>query len=549
MSIRSESMSYSGRVSPQLSDILRRNGMNAALVVEDDKYKLLVQSHDSPLLEYEITEKQFRALSQGGTNFSNKKAYNTFNSIVGKDFDLPSSFVAARNVNGRVAMGLHGYRESLDEVGYPRMRYNAFGAGFLGWSAPQQDGFHLRRMNGTVMVPDHSDGRLRPGELRSGSYGYYYKGDRDTPERTVSQDPLKNLQAYFVPIATTPRSEAPALSYKDHITSDVYFTNEKFQEVLSSHGIILDADKKMLTIQSSATKQDFFYNLTPEQVEQLKSNSLKESSLQQRIDVINQVIGQDFKDYVTRDALDSTQHISISLKPEVELALDSRQVQVQEQQQVFRDPLLEQRHVSPTLDPEKGYVDGKVLSEDERKGWYREGRHGREVEVGDIWVDKVPSEEKADAKVNEKDNKKDEKNEDKYTYRMSAVINGEVVTHEINQKQYDKFLAVDDHQRMRLVSKVFDEVDMKTRPGQGFNLTAFLAAGLTVAREATFMSADIAHNIDRMNHPRPEPELYSEAHGTGHVYFKPEVDSPQDLAQRAYEAGVNDAMQGRGLGR
>lgn len=24
----------------------------------------------------------------------------------------------------------------------------------------------------------------------------------------------------------------------------------------------------------------------------------------------------------------------------------------------------------------------------ERKGWYREGKHGREVEVGDIWVER-----------------------------------------------------------------------------------------------------------------------------------------------------------------
>ena len=33
-------------------------------------------------------------------------------------------------------------------------------------------------------------------------------------------------------------------------------------------------------------------------------------------------------------------------------------------------------------------------------------------------------------------------------YRMTAIINGEAVTHEISQKQYDKFLAVDDYHRM-----------------------------------------------------------------------------------------------------
>ena len=110
MSIHSELLPMRGRLSYQLEDLLRRNGMSAQLAVEDGKYKLLVQGHDSPLLQYNISEQQFRALGDGRTNYANKKAYNVFNGIVGKDFDLPSSFVAARNVNGRVAMGLHGYR-------------------------------------------------------------------------------------------------------------------------------------------------------------------------------------------------------------------------------------------------------------------------------------------------------------------------------------------------------------------------------------------------------------------------------------------------------
>ena len=68
--------------------------------------------------------------------------------------------------------------------------------------------------------------------------------------------------------------------------------------------------------------------------------------------------------------------------------------------------------------------------------------------------------------------KKDDKNNEQATYRMSAVINGQVVSHEISKKQYDKFLAVDDFQRQRMLSKVFNEVDLKTRPElrQGFNL-------------------------------------------------------------------------------
>ena len=546
MSIRSESLPYRGRLSYQLEDLLRRNGMSAQLAVEEGKYKLLVQGHDSPLLRYDISEQQFRALGDGGTNYANKKAYNTFNSIVGKDFDLPSSFVAARNVNGRVAMGLHGYRVGVGEYGRPfPMRPHAFGAGFLGWMPRQQPGFHLRRIGDVPMVVEHADGRIRPGELKSGGYGYYYKGGQQ-PANQVA-DPLWDLQTYFPPVQTRPRPTEPAKPYKELITSDVYFTNEKWQEVLSSHGIIIDADKKLLTIQSTGTQQDFVYDLTEEEVKKLTDNSLKAVPLQERIDLLNHVISGDFKDSITKDMLNSTEHISITLKPEVEQSLVQQQQVLNHQVDVIPDPLQQQQHLAPSLNPEDGYVNGQDLEEgDERKGWYREGKHGRSVEVGDIWVEKVqPQKVEGEAAQND-----DQKN-NQVTYRMSAVINGQVVSHEISQKQYDKFMAVDDYQRMRMLSKVFKEVDLKTRPEmrQGFNLGAFLAAGLTAARDATYLGADIAHNVEHIKHPHYAPDVYHEVHGTGRIFFKPGVDSPQDIASRAFEAGLNQGIYGHGMGR
>ena len=545
MSIRSESLPYRGRLSYQLEDLLRRNGMSAQLAVEEGRYKLLVQGHDSPLLRYDISEQQFRALGDGGTNYANKKAYNTFNSIVGKDFDLPSSFVAARNVNGRVAMGLHGYRVGVGEYGRPfPMRPHAFGAGFLGWMPRQQPGFHLRRIGDVPMVVEHADGRIRPGELKSGGYGYYYKGGQQ-PANQVA-DPLRDLQTYFPPVQTRPRPTEPAKPYKELITSDVYFTNEKWQEVLSSHGIIIDADKKLLTIQSTGTQQDFVYDLTEEEVKKLTDNSLKAVPLQERIDLLNHVINGDFKDSITKDMLNSTEHISITLKPEVEQSLVQQQQVINHQVDVIPDPL-QQQHLAPSLNPEDGYVNGQDLEEgDERKGWYREGKHGRSVEVGDIWVEKVQP-QKAEGEAAQSD---DQKN-NQVTYRMSAVINGQVVSHEISQKQYDKFMAVDDYQRMRMLSKVFKEVDLKTRPEmrQGFNLGAFLAAGLTAARDATYLGADIAHNVEHIKHPHYAPDVYHEVHGTGRIFFKPGVDSPQDIASRAFEAGLNQGIYGHGMGR
>ena len=542
MSIRSEAMPYRGELSYQLQDLLRRNGMKAQLVVEQDQYKLLVQGHDSPLLEYPISEKQFRALADGGTNYANKNAYKTFNSIVGKDFDMPSSYVAARNVNGRVAMGLHGYRERPGDR-HPNMQPHAFGRDFLGWTPRMQDGFHLRRISGVAvspMVAEHSDGRLRPGELQSGSYGYYYKGGT----QNQSVDPLKDMRNYFPEVVTRPRPQEPAKPYKELVTSNVYFTNEKWQEVLSSHGILVDADKKTLTIQSNGTQQDFVYDLTDDEIKKLTDNTLKSTSLNERLNILNNVISGDFNDKITMDMLNSKERISITLKPEVEASFRK---QLQDETIVVSDPLANERHYAPTQDAEQGYTNGKDLEAmNERKGWYREGRHGREVEVGDIWVEKVPTKPEQNENAQRKENKEDEK----FTYRMSAVINGEVVTHEINKKQYDKFMAVDDYQRQRMMSKIFHEVDMKTRPEmrQGFNLGAFLGAGLTAISDATYLGADIAHNVEHIKHPHSAPEVHQEVHGTGRIYVKPGVDSPQDIAERAFEAGLNAGTYGHGMG-
>ena len=548
MSIRSEAMPYRGELSGQLQDLLRRNGMKAQLAVDANQYRLIVQGHDSPMLEYPISEKQFRALADGGTNYANKNAYRTFNSIVGKDFDMPSSYVAACNVNGRVAMGLHGYREH-PESRRPEMRHHAFGPDFLGWTPRQQEGFHMRRIAGvavTPMVMEHADGRLRPGEMKSGSYGYYYKGGNNAQQ--VS-DPLQTMQAYFQPVVNRPRPAEPAKPYKELITSDVYFTNEKWQEVLSSHGIIVDADKKMLTIQSSATQQDFVYDLTDAEVKKLTDNSLKSTPKNERLSILNNVISGDFQDKITMEMLNSKERIAISLKPEVIQQMQQAQQQQQEQASVLADPLTIQQHQAPTLDPDQGYTNGQDLEAmNENKGWYREGKHGREVEVGDIWVEKtkVPMEQ-----IEGKEDKQDKDNrQDKTIYKMSAVINGEVVTHEISQKQYDKFMAIDDYQRQRMMSKLFHEVDMKTRPEvrQGFNLGAFLGAGLTAIGEATAIGADIVHNVEHIKHPHAAPEIHQEVHGTGRIYVKPGVDSPQDIAERAFDAGLNAGIHGGGMG-
>lgn len=158
--------------------------------------------------------------------------------------------------------------------------------------------------------------------------------------------------------------------------------------------------QKTLTVQSNGTQQDFVYDLTDNEVKKLTDNSLKSTSLNERLSILNNAISGDFKDKVTMDMLNSKERISITLKPEVE---ESFRKQLQEDVQVVSDPLENEQHFAPTLNPEQGYANGKDLEAmNERKGWYREGKHGREVEVGDIWVEKVPSKVQQEAKQPQK---------------------------------------------------------------------------------------------------------------------------------------------------
>lgn len=542
MSIRSNAIPVGRDLSPELQDILRRNGMQAHIIRQGESYLLAIQGHDSPLLTYNISARQMRDLADWGTNSANRKAYNTFADLVKKDFYMPRDFVHARNANGRVAMGLHGYRIGVGEYGrlpWDRQRafmmMDPFHGRFLGWTPRNQEGFHMRRVGGAMflqgapMVPERPDGRIKPGELLNGGYGFYYKGEQQNTAQQPSQDVLAGLEAVIPPVEIPTRPQEPAKTYKELITSDVYFSNEKWQECLSSHGVIIDANSKTLTIQSTATQHDLVYDLTDEEVTRLTDNSIKNVPVQNRLDIINNVIKNDFSDELTMDMLNSNEQIALNLTPEVEAELNARQEVVAE----HAFPLTQGNEyiIAEQEDRSIAHVDGNSLYDiNQDKGWFREGRNGREVQVDDIRVEPVRNEQ-GEIQQDEKGNA---------MFRMTAVINGESISHEISQKQYDKFMAVDDYHRMKLFSKIFDEVDMKNAPGHGKNIGAMiggaLLAGLTVMRE-----------LGRDRYP---PAVFVEHHHTPgpHVYFKGGVDSPQDLASRAFDAGLNAAEHGVGLG-
>ena len=541
MSIRSNSLPVGRDLSPELQEILRRNGMQAHIIRQGEGYQLAVQGHDSPLLTYSITAQQMRDLVDWGTNSANKKAYNTFAALVNNDFYMPRNFVHARNANGRVAMGLHGYRIGVGEYGRlpwnrrcAHMMMDPYHGRFLGWTPRNQEGFHMRRvggamfMQGAPLVPERPDGRMKPGEMQNGGYGFYYKGGQQNMVQQPSQDVLSDLQSVIPPVEVRPRSAEPAKPYNELITSKVYFSNEKWQECLASHGILIDPTRETLTIQSAATRQDFVYDLTDEELRKLTSNSIKEVPVQNRIDFINNVIKNDFQDKLTMDMLNSKEQIGLKLTPEVEAEINSRQQIVIDQSQ----PLVydDQTIVEPE-DRSVAHVDGNSLYEiNEGKGWFREGKHGREVQVDDIKVEPV-RDDKGEIQKDEKGNA---------LFRMTAVINGESISHEITQKQYDKFMTIDDYHRMKLFSHIFSEVDMKNVPGMQSNVGAkiggALLAGLAVMSELGRDRCAPAVFVEHHHDPRP------------HVYFKGGVDSPQDLASRAFDAGLNAGEHGVGMG-
>ena len=232
------------------------------------------------------------------------------------------------------------------------------------------------------------------------------------------------------------------------------------------------------------------------------------------------IIGEDFADPVTVEVLDSERRIDIGLHPEIARELAERQRQEEELLRPLENPMPQEDILHGT----DAAVDGRDLPLlDERKGWYREEMYGREVEVGQIGVHPAQAEGK---------------------YVMTAVIDGRVVSHEITQRDYDRFLAVDDYHRMKLFSKIFSEVEMKPRPetqrGLGVKIFAALTAGAVV-------TAGVAHGL---HHHRHAPEIYGGHYGgPPRPYFKPGVDTPRDVAIRAFEAEMNreadDMRRGR----
>ena len=457
-------------LSTGLQDILRKNGMQAHIsLAKDGGRELIVLGHDSPVLTYKLNEKQVENLMGWGTTYENKKAYNTFASIVKDDFYMPQNFVSASNAFGRVAMGLHGYRIGHGEYGYdarPARRtpwFAPFSRQGRGWAgdfvgyAPRTEGFHLRRIGdhayrpwgGGPMVTERPDNRVKPGEMLSGGYGFYFKGhQKETPVEVLDQI---SIEPKIKPLEAAPRPQGQGIPYSSVITSDVYFSNDKFQEVLKSHGIVIDEAKKTLTIQSNLSKVDLQYDLKPEELQKLMANKVSGKggvSVDARLAIINEVIGKDFDTKLTKDMLETKELVSLDLKPEVRQEVEAPFIEQERriaEQQRLAEARAEQRRESERIERDPNAINGREIQAIlGNKGWFQPVANGREMVVGEIRVDKTLN----------------------GTYVMEAEVNGRLLAHSISAKDYQKFLDLDDAHRLKMFDKVFNEVEIKSAHGE-----------------------------------------------------------------------------------
>lgn len=461
-------------VAPQLQSVLHANGMQAHIsLTETGTYQLVTLSHNSSQPRYyDLNEKQLDALVNGGTNAWNKNAYNTFVSIVKDDYYIPGSWVAAKNANSPVNHGLWGHTIMDGEYGYRDSRFRPFAGPGFGRFDNSPLGFlfgggryHIRRVagrpyfaNSTPVVVERPDGRIKPGELKSGSYGFYDKGNQ-------KKDALSNLEVDVKP-RVLERPKGKALPLKDYINGYntlLTFSGAGFAEVLSSHGIVVDKDKKTLTIKSDGVNRNLEYTLTDEELNTILNDKLRFTdtrgkkkqvynknapNISERLEVINKVIANDFADKITMNHLQSKDYINIKLKPETEAALGLTEAKANEYNRnidVLELNMQDMRQDYKTGFVDKwntiGVVDGRMLPEN--MGFYLPMNKGRRVTVGEIQAYPTNDGEKT-------------------SYRMTAVVNNQLMSREISKDDYNRFLNYDDEHRLQLFDKVFDEVKIKS---------------------------------------------------------------------------------------
>ena len=149
------------------------------------------------------------------------------------------------------------------------------------------------------------------------------------------QDVLQSMSIseQQLPKVERPKGQSVPLN---SISSPVYMSAEKFQQVLSSHGVVIDEKNNLLTIKSASVPTNLEYKLNPDETKKLMNEKFKYNdkkgvhnkdgvSVNERLAILNAVIGKDFADKITVEMLNSKDYVDIKLKPEVEKELGLHQ--------------------------------------------------------------------------------------------------------------------------------------------------------------------------------------------------------------------------------
>lgn len=381
----------------ELQRLVERNGLFAEIQMDKitGKATLVVQGNrgyaTSPVMQYKITQEQMARLMNGGwggLGSADRKAYETFNSIIRKDFIPPESWVVAKN------FGLNRFGE------------NGFSYVNMGWGGIPM----VKRPYGLYMAPERMDGR-RPGESRAmrllsnGSYvstaGYVWRGNMQVHQAIINNEP--KIEIKDIAPKAAPRPELLEWKASQLSDSPLYLTFAAQNDVLKNHGIIIRETKKnpddektvkQLVIQAKDTRVDIRYTLTEEEYKELTKDDVK---LEARLKTLNNIIKNDWKEPVTIDMLNKNGYVNLTYKEgkkeEYERAFieyDQRQAAIKAEKegiaQVQKEIAIERNRIASMSNA----IDGRDISsvlKDRAFFFDNKGTHSRQITVGEIRAD------------------------------------------------------------------------------------------------------------------------------------------------------------------
>ena len=382
-------------MSDNLQHLLQRNGLDAFMRQDSGgNITLVVRGNRgfaySPTKEYKITPQQMAVLMKGGRESFDKKAYNTFNDIISKDFVPPEAYVVACNTG----IGANGMNMRTSVI--------------MGWG-----GVPISRgpFGFTRLESQRPDGRRLPGEsaamreLPDGSYvptaGYVWKGNlRSTPNLEAA----KNIEVKSVePAAPRPAKRPEPGQARPLSTLAKSAGNDTWpmlQEVFDSHGIVIKdkGGEKTLVIKALNARKNVEYTLTDDEYAKLTANGWRgkgDKSLSSRLDLINAKIGEDFEQKITVDMLNTKDYVDLTFTPEAKAVYEKDFIAYEQAQQMKE---LKEKAITAAkqeIDAERfrissdpNAIDGREISHIlQGKAFFNNVDNGRQVVVGEIRVD------------------------------------------------------------------------------------------------------------------------------------------------------------------